>query len=530
MRLWNDLKISRKIVISIFIISTVLTVVSVFIAMTSIRTIERSSLREKGSSLAVITAETLKPAVQYNVGDESDKILNQLVSSDGDVSVAAIVTQGSDGAFIVTNKKTSAEFDALNLSRILEELKRNAPPKKGDIASLGGDKFQFLAVKIDLTTNDLLKNGYLILGMNTARISRELKSSTATMAGLGLFMMSLGTIFAFFVGRTITKPLRGAVSFANALSDGDLSTTVVVNSRDEVGQLLTAMQNMARNLKEMISKTVNISNDIASASNELQAASAHIASGAENVAVQAEAVATASEEMAATSSEIAKNCTMAAEAYQNTTTAAGSGAIVVQETIKGMTIIAERVKMTSLTIDALGAHSEQIGHIVGTIEDIADQTNLLALNAAIEAARAGEQGRGFAVVADEVRALAERTTMATREIGAMIKAIQNETREAVKAMDEGVGEVEKGTISSQKSGQALEDILGRINEVAMQINQIACAAEEQTATTNEVTNKVQQISEVVVHTAREAGKTAGAAALLARQAQELQALVKRFKL
>jgi methyl-accepting chemotaxis protein len=202
----------------------------------------------------------------------------------------------------------------------------------------------------------------------------------------------------------------------------------------------------------------------------------------------------------------------------------------VQETITGMNIIADRVRQTSRTIEALGSRSEQIGDIVGTIEDIADQTNLLALNAAIEAARAGEQGRGFAVVADEVRALAERTTKATREIGEMIKAIQNETREAVKAMEEGVNEVEKGATSSQKSGLALEEILGRINEVSMQVNQIATAAEEQTATTGEVTSNIQQITEVVHQTARGAEETASAAAQLAEQAQGLQNLVRQFKL
>jgi methyl-accepting chemotaxis protein len=195
-----------------------------------------------------------------------------------------------------------------------------------------------------------------------------------------------------------------------------------------------------------------------------------------------------------------------------------------------MNVIAERVRQTSKTVEALGNRSDQIGQIVGTIEDIADQTNLLALNAAIEAARAGEQGRGFAVVADEVRALAERTTRATREIGEMIKAIQSETRAAVKAMEDGVHEVEKGAVSSQKSGQALQEILERINEVTMQVNQIATAAEQQTATTGEVTSNIQQITEVVHQTARDADETAGAAAQLSQQANDLQNLVSRFRL
>jgi methyl-accepting chemotaxis protein len=287
---------------------------------------------------------------------------------------------------------------------------------------------------------------------------------------------------------------------------------------------------MVQNLRDMISRTVDISTGIASASNQLHSTSAQIATGAEEVASQTITVATASEEMSATSSDIARNCSMAADASHQATESANAGAMVVGETICGIVVIADRVRQTSKTIEALGARSEQIGDIVGTIEDIADQTNLLALNAAIEAARAGEQGRGFAVVADEVRALAERTTKATREIGEMIKAIQKETQEAVKAMEEGVREVEKGAVTSQKSGEALEQIMERISEVTMQINQIATAAEEQTATTGEVTSNIQQITEVVHQTARGADETAGAAAQLATQAQDLQNLVRRFRL
>jgi len=364
------------------------------------------------------------------------------------------------------------------------------------------------------------------VGEANKQYTRSLITSFAIIGVAVLF----GILISLFITRSITRPLAEGVSVANALAAGDLTVVVESKSRDETGQLMTAMKHMVDNLRDMITRTVDISTGIASASNQLHSTSAQIATGAEEVASQTNTVATASEEMSATSTDIASNCSMAAEASRQTADSATAGAAVVQETITGMGVIADRVRETSKTIEALGSRSDQIGAIVGTIEDIADQTNLLALNAAIEAARAGEQGRGFAVVADEVRALAERTTKATREIGEMIKAIQKETHEAVKAMEVGVHEVEKGAVSSQKSGKALEEILERINEVTMQVNQIATAAEEQTATTGEVTSNIQQITEVVQQTARGADETANAAALLSNQAQELQNIVSRFRL
>ncbi|MBJ6725492.1 methyl-accepting chemotaxis protein [Geomesophilobacter sediminis] len=344
----------------------------------------------------------------------------------------------------------------------------------------------------------------------------------------------VGTLLAVGLGilisRVIVAPLNKAVSAADRLATGDLTVEIEATTTDEPGQLLASMQHMVAGLRDLVSQTVSISASIASASTQLQATSEQIATGAEEVASQARTVATASEEMAATSSSIAQNCTVAAEASQSSTHSANAGADVVQQTITGMGAIADRVRQSSKTVEALGARSEQIGDIVGTIEDIADQTNLLALNAAIEAARAGEQGRGFAVVADEVRALAERTTRATKEIGEMIKGIQQETRHAVRAMEEGVNEVEKGAVSAQKSGEALEEILGRIQEVSLQVSQIATAAEQQTAATGEVTTNIQQITEVVHDTAKGAEETAEAAGQLARQADDLQSLVGRFRL
>jgi methyl-accepting chemotaxis protein len=221
---------------------------------------------------------------------------------------------------------------------------------------------------------------------------------------------------------------------------------------------------------------------------------------------------------------------MAAEGSGQASAAAVAGAQVVDETIRVMNDITQRVRSSAHAVEGLGNRSEQIGAIVGTIEDIADQTNLLALNAAIEAARAGEQGRGFAVVADEVRALAERTTRATKEISDMIKAIQKETKSAVDAMEAGVGEVAKGSEKAADSGKALEKILDQINEVTTQINQVATAAEEQTATTSEISNNMHQITAVIAETSRGAQESAAAAIQLSGYAEELKRIVGQFKL
>ena len=248
------------------------------------------------------------------------------------------------------------------------------------------------------------------------------------------------------------------------------------------------------------------------------------------VAAQTGTVATASEQMSATSMEIAQNCGLAAQNSQQGSKLATDGVSVVQETLAGMNRIAEKVKQSAVTVESLGSRSEQIGEIVGTIEDIADQTNLLALNAAIEAARAGEQGRGFAVVADEVRALAERTTRATKEIGQMIRTIQTETKGAVASMKEGVNEVERGTSDAARSGEALGNIRNQINAVAEQINQIATAAEEQMATTAEITSNIHQMTEVVQMSASCSHDSAEASKNLLKHAGELRRLVKHFNL
>jgi methyl-accepting chemotaxis protein len=363
----------------------------------------------------------------------------------------------------------------------------------------------------DMAESDFKKNRLLML-----------------IAGAVAFLLGLAGA-AFLINNFVTRLNRVSAAMGR-VADGDLSTTIKIFAKDEIGDLGHAINRMLESMHSMVTSIKSTADQVASASTQLYATSEQIATGAEEVAAQAGTVATASEEMTCTSSEIAKNCLMAVESSKLASDSAESGAVVVQETVAEMSRIADRVKESSQTVESLGARSDQIGEIVGTIEDIADQTNLLALNAAIEAARAGEQGRGFAVVADEVRALAERTTKATKEIGAMIRAIQVETKSAVASMEQGVREVEQGTLDAAKSGEALREILEQANSVTMQINQIATAAEQQTATTNEITNNIQQITDVVHETAKGSQESASAANQLSRLAEELQQLVDHFKL
>jgi len=364
-------------------------------------------------------------------------------------------------------------------------------------------------------------------------VRQAVKNATTlsfVMIGVSLAVALISLLISLRIITSITRPLGHAKLVTKEIADGNLTRRITLNDNDEIGEICHSINNMAVQFHEVISRVAQNTLQVASASTQLSCAAEQMASGAARVAGQADTVATASEQMAATSNEIAQNCTCAATSSMQANSVAAAGAEVVKGTVKGMNLIAKSVRESAVTIGSLGSKSEQIGEIVNTINDIADQTNLLALNAAIEAARAGEQGRGFAVVADEVRALAERTTNATQEIGLMIKSVQSETKDAIKAMEAGVREVERGTVEAAKSGNALEEILQQISSVTMQVNQIATAAEEQTAATGEISGNIHSINETVQGTATSAQQSASSALQLSRLAEEQQKLVGQFTL
>ena len=347
---------------------------------------------------------------------------------------------------------------------------------------------------------------------------------------IGLFVLVSTSVVLGILSNRAFRPLASIVSALEKAAGGDLSVRVDVEGNNDFARLSTAFNTMMEDMNKAMRQFFSVADLVRDSVVMVRSTTDTMACAAEEVAIQAGSIATASEEMSATSSDIARNCLYAAESAQKATLQTHSGSELVQSSARMMENIAQRVNVSSKTVAGLGERSDQIGAIVNTIEDIADQTNLLALNAAIEAARAGEQGRGFAVVADEVRALAERTTKATKEIATMIKAIQSETQSAVGSMSEGVAEVTRGTAEANRSGEALEDIHNQINDLTMQISQVATAAEEQTATTHEITNNIQMITDVVNRNVENAHSTTQATGMLSEQVDKLHSLVQHFRL
>ena len=315
-----------------------------------------------------------------------------------------------------------------------------------------------------------------------------------------------------------------------AVAKGDLTVKVNVDKNSYLNELGINLETSIRALNNAFLSVTEGTNATASATNEISTSSEQLAAGTQEQNAQVTEIASAIEEMSRTILESSKNSSIAAHAAKNAGVIAVEGGKVVQETIEGINRIAQVVSRSAATVQELGNNSNQIGEIIQVINDIADQTNLLALNAAIEAARAGEQGRGFAVVADEVRKLAERTTKATKEIASMIKQIQNVTSEAVESMAEGTQEVEKGRSLADKAGESLKEIIKGANQVVDVITQVAAASEEQSSASEQISKNIESISNVTNENAAGIQQIAKATEDLNQLAVNLQESISKFKL
>ncbi|MBI2412577.1 MAG: methyl-accepting chemotaxis protein [Deltaproteobacteria bacterium] len=374
----------------------------------------------------------------------------------------------------------------------------------------------------------------------TSAIAAEARGAAmrglATLTASALICAAFTVFFIWIANDHLIKPIIRVKETVEEIANGDLSRRADLKIRflgheikDEVSGLGESVDRMAGEMSVIIGRIAESSSHLASASEELSASSSLITEGADRQSGQTSQVATAMEEMSATVIEVAKNSQQASESARIAQRTAAQGGVIVGQAIEAMKEVAESTTVSAGTVKSLGKRSEEIGSIVSVINDIADQTNLLALNAAIEAARAGEQGRGFAVVADEVRRLAERTSKATREISGMITAIQEETGKAVGAMNSGVAKVENGVKLANEAGEALNQIVSGVENVTEMIGQIATSAEEQSATTDEITRSMDSIAGVAMANVGTIAEVTHATDDLARLASELKELVSNFK-
>lgn len=328
-----------------------------------------------------------------------------------------------------------------------------------------------------------------------------------------------------YLTRSTQNLLEAMVKFSN----GDLTISVKPEKEgDDIAKLFIGFNQSIQNIKNLMGQVFEAVQATASASNEISSSTEELAAGSQEQSAQTSEIASAVNQMTAAIIQSSKHANDVMDNANLSLKSANEGNSAVQNTIDGMIKISAVVEKAATTVQELGNGSEQIGEIIQVINDIADQTNLLALNAAIEAARAGEQGRGFAVVADEVRKLAERTTKATKEIADMIKRIQNDTNEAVISMNEGTKEVSAGKELAKKAGYALQQIIGGASQVSEIASQVAAAGEEQSATAEQITKNIESISSVTHQAASGTQQIARAAEDLNRLTENLHRLISQF--
>jgi len=338
--------------------------------------------------------------------------------------------------------------------------------------------------------------------------------------------------FIFMLRRMLGKPLGDLVAAMKdiATGDGDLTKRVNLNRGDEIGRLAHWFDTFLENMHAIVTDISGVSREVASAATQIAASNEEMAAGLSNQQEQTLHATAAVEQLNDAAADIARQSADASQQADSSRNSAETGGTVVSETVEEIKGIASEVEESAVAVSLLGKKSEEIGGVISVINDIADQTNLLALNAAIEAARAGEHGRGFAVVADEVRKLAERTTEATEEVSQSIREIQEETTRAVEGIGNGSKRMEKGVELATAAGDSLKVIVGSSKQLLGQVQTIAAAAEEQSASALQIGENIQQVSAVSNESAQAASQAAEAASELSRQSERLRVLVDRFRL
>ncbi|OUM73962.1 chemotaxis protein [Pseudomonas caspiana] len=495
---------------------------------------------------AELIGQILDDVMQMPSGDERFAAYQDIMKAKENLALVRYEVRGYTGNATTTTKDNA--FRQLETAlQGMEQLNATFGTKHGDKlkqleTSLIGYRAavqRFTAANADITeaTKETLEQGRAITQASDAMYdfqlnAREQNTSQARTLQITctLLALVLGTLAAAVITQQINRPLRDTLNVVERIASGDLTHSAVVTRRDELGELQQGIQRMGSTLRDLIGGIRDGVTQIASAAEELSAVTEQTSAGVNSQKVETDQVATAMNEMSATVQEVARNAEQASQAASAADSEARAGDKVVGEAIAQIERLATEVVRSADAMTQLEQESDKIGKVMDVIKAVAEQTNLLALNAAIEAARAGEAGRGFAVVADEVRGLAQRTQQSTEEIENLVSGLQNGTRQVSSIMLSSRELTDSSVALTRKAGTSLGSITQTVSSIQAMNQQIAAAAEQQSSVAEEISRSIISVRDISEQTASASEETAASSVELARLGNQLQTMVSHFRI
>lgn len=496
-------------------------------------------------SIGLVESEVLKAVSQEQDSSERLGEFTNIQQLRGQVQNARYEVQ----AYVFSGKESYEVAAITAIDEALKEVEQIASDQAdGNVSELLNARktllkyrehmgqFKDLQVKVEAAQESMEALGESLLtstGEITAlqgqRRDAEATQSRQTLSGVAGLAMLLGLLAAWLITQQIIAPLRLTLSAAARIAKGDLSQDIEVGRRDEMGMLQRSMQDMTLSLRQLISGISDGVTQIASAAEQLSAVTEQTSVGVNSQKDETDCVATAMNQMTSTVMEVARNAEEASEAARHADQQARDGDKVVNDAIAQIERLAVEVNNSTEAMGKLKLESDKIGGVLDVIKSVSQQTNLLALNAAIEAARAGEAGRGFAVVADEVRGLAQRTQESTEEIEVLIAALQSGTQQVVMTLDASRTLTDSSVELSRQAGNALGHITSTVSTIQTMNQQIAAAGEEQSSVAEQINRSVLNVRDVSEQTAASSEETAASSIELARLGVQLQEMVGKFR-